>query len=326
MIENFEKLLTEAKTIAIAGHVRPDGDAVGSCMAVYNYLIKYYPTCQVSVFLETIPRTFLFMNGTDKIIDPKTSDENLSFDLFIVLDCGDAGRLGDAYKYFESAKKTICIDHHLSNKAFAQYNYVVPDASSTCELVYNQLIEARIDKTIAECLYTGIIHDTGVFQYTCCVESTMKIAGKLMSMGIDYSGICDRTFYAKTAVQNKAMGYVLLNAVSYLDGQVVAGVLTLEKMNEFGACPRHLDGIVQQLRCTTGVEVAVFLYETEPGEFKGSTRATRDVDLVEICSKFGGGGHKKAAGFSVTTSDPWSVVEKVVDEVKIQLDELKKNA
>ncbi len=326
MIENFEKLLTEAKTVAIAGHVRPDGDAVGSCMAVFNYLNKYYPTCQTKVFLETIPRTFLFMEGTDEIIDPKTYAGDEVFDLFIVLDCGDAGRLGDAYRIFERAKKTICIDHHLSNKSFAQYNYVVPDASSTCELVYNQLIESRIDKTIAECLYTGIIHDTGVFQYTCCVESTMNIAGKLMSLGIDYSGICDRTFYAKTAVQNKAMGYVLLNSVSYLDGKVVAGVLDLAKMEEFGACPRHLDGIVQQLRCTTGVEVAVFLYETEPGEYKGSTRATRDVDLVEICSKFGGGGHKKAAGFSVTTNEPWKIVDEVVLMVENQLENLKNNA
>ena len=157
----LDQELQNVSSVAIAGHIRPDGDCVGSCLATYNYITTYYPQVKVCVFLEPIPRIFQFLQGADKILEAKDSEE--SFDLCIVLDCGDATRLGDAVKFFETAKRTICIDHHVSNQAFADKNKIVADASSASELVYDSMDPAKITKEIAECIYTGMIHDTGVF-------------------------------------------------------------------------------------------------------------------------------------------------------------------
>lgn len=322
MIENFNELLSDAHSIGISGHIRPDGDCVGSCLAMYNYILTYFPDKDVHVYLDSIPNIFKFLKNADRIEDIHNVSDNQVFDLYIALDCSDGGRLGDVLPYFESAKHTICIDHHFSNSGFSEYSYIIPDDSSTCELIYNQFGKDRITKDIAECLYLGIIHDTGVFQYSCTTEQTMAAAGYLMTKGIDYPKICTDTYFAKTMVQNRMLGKALLNCKTYLNGKVIAAVITAEDMAEYGAESKHLEGIVQQLRDTTGVEVAVFLYELADGDFKGSTRATGDVDLTVITGTYGGGGHKKAAGFSVATKEPWSIVDNIVSMVEKQLKEL----
>ncbi len=322
MIDNFNELLSTSNSIGISGHVRPDGDCVGSCMAMYNYIATYFPEKDVHVYLEPIPNIFKFLKNTDKIEDASSVAADKVFDLYIALDCSEGSRLGEAERLFEAARQTLCIDHHFSNSGFADYSYIIPDDSSTCELIYNQFGKDKITKDIAECLYLGIIHDTGVFQYSCTTEATMDAAGFLMTKGIDYPKICTDTYYAKTMIQNRMLGKALLNCKTFLDGKIIAAVITAEDMAEYGAQSKHLEGIVQQLRDTTGVEVAVFLYELEDGDFKGSTRATGDVDLTVITGEFGGGGHKKAAGFSISTKEPWTVIDRIVDMVSKQFKEL----
>ncbi|MBR5650539.1 DHH family phosphoesterase [Pseudobutyrivibrio sp.] len=322
MIDNFNELISNSKTIAISGHIRPDGDCVGSCMAVYNYIATYFPEVDVHVYLDPIPNIFKFLKNTDKIEDIHTLSEDTVFDLYIALDCSEGSRLGDACAFFEKATHTVCIDHHMTNGGFAEFSYIIPDDSSTCELVYNQFGKDKITKDIAECLYLGIIHDTGVFQYSCTTEATMAAAGFLMTKGIDYPKICTDTYYAKTMIQNKMLGTALLNCKTFDDGKIIAAVITAEDMAEYGAQSKHLEGIVQQLRDTTGVEVAVFLYELEDGDFKGSTRATGDVDLTVITGKYGGGGHKKAAGFSVNTKEPWTIIAEIVEMIEEQFKQL----
>ena len=192
---------------------------------------------------------------------------------------------------FESAKRTLCIDHHVTNGAFADANYIFPDASSTCELVFELLPKERITIQIAECIYTGMVHDTGVFQYSCTSKKTMDIAGSLMEMGIDYSRIIDDTFYTKTFAQNKIMGQALLNAALYLNGDVILSAVSRAEMEKYDVLPKHLDGIVNQLRVTKDIKVAVFLYENEDGTYKGSLRVNGDYDVAKVASVFGGGGH-----------------------------------
>lgn len=314
----LDQELQNVSSVAIAGHIRPDGDCVGSCLATYNYITTYYPQVKVCVFLEPIPRIFQFLQGADKILEAKDSEE--SFDLCIVLDCGDATRLGDAVKFFETAKRTICIDHHVSNQAFADKNKIVADASSASELVYDSMDPAKITKEIAECIYTGMIHDTGVFQYSCTSSHTMEVAGCLMDLGIDYPTIVDKTFYEKTFAQNKILGQALLKSRLYEDAECIASVITQEEMAEFSVLPKHLDGIVSQLRMTKEAEVAIFLYGLEPGAYKVSTRCKGDrVDLSQIAMKYHGGGHKKAAGFTVEGDDPWALIDGIVTDVREQL-------
>ena len=293
----LDTIIEDKNVIGIAGHVRPDGDCVGSTLAVYNYIKDNYPEKDVRIYLEPIPNIFKFLKRADEIRSDYKDD--VIFDLFIAEDCGDLGRLGNAAKYFENAKSTLCIDHHVSNSSFADENYIFPNASSTCELVFELIDIQKLSLQIAECLYTGIVHDTGVFQYSCTSAKTMEIAGVLMETGIDYPKIVDDTFYTKTFGQNKILGLALLNAELYLDGAVIATVVFQEDMKRFSVLPKHLDGIVNQLRVTKDTKIALFLYENEDGTFKGSLRVNGDTNVADIAAQFGGGGHVKAAGFSI---------------------------
>ena len=167
MEENRTGILTyvqDAATVAIAGHVRPDGDCVGSCLALYHYL-KQHTDAEVAVYLEQPGRKLSQLPGAEAIC-VALPEEIPAVDVFFVLDCGDVERLGFAQELYQKAAKTVCIDHHVTNTAFAEETILVPSASSTCELLYEQMEEERISQETAECLYTGILHDTGVFHHS----------------------------------------------------------------------------------------------------------------------------------------------------------------
>lgn len=315
-MDNLASQLKNVSTVAIVGHVRPDGDCVGSCLATWNYITTWYPQIQADVYLEPIPNIFKFLKGADKILH--CCDSEQEYDLCIVQDCGDTGRLGSAVKYFETAKKTVCIDHHISNDSFAEENYIFPKVGSTSELIFDLIEEEKVTKEIAECIYTGMVHDTGVFQYNSTTAKTMNIAGKLMEKGIDFTKIVDETFYTKTYNQNRIMGKVLMESQLYLDGKCIVGVVNAEDMKAYDVLPKHLDGIVNQLRVTKDVELAVFLYETEDAGYKISLRSNGRVNVAEIAMTFGGGGHIMAAGANLNGSVD-EIIGKVCTEVKKQL-------
>lgn len=161
-----------------------------------------------------------------------------------------------------------------------------PDASSTCELICELLDTEKITKEIAECLYTGMVTDTGVFQYSCTSSSTMNMAGMLMDKGIDFTKIVDEAFNQKTYNQNRAMGQALLSSRLRLGGRVVTSFLTLEEMHALEVLPKHMEGIVEQMRNTKDVELAVFLYENEDHTFKVSFRVNGAFDAGIACDAF----------------------------------------
>lgn len=313
---NLDVFLAEANTVAIAGHIRPDGDCVGSCLATFNYIKAYFPHVKADLYLEPIPNIFKFLNRSEEILHEYPGDR--SYDLFISQDCGDRERLGGAAQYFDTAKKTICIDHHISNQSFADENYIDFKASSTSELIYRLIPNERLTREIAECIYTGIIHDTGVFQYSCTSKRTMEAAGTLMELGINFPKIVEETFFAKTYNQNRILGHALLKSRLHLNGACISSCLTAAEMAEYDVLPKHLEGIVSQLRATKGVEAAVFLYETEEGTYKVSTRSAERVDVSVIAVRHGGGGHMRAAGFSMTGNSD-EIIETIVHEIGEQL-------
>lgn len=315
-MENLASQLKDVTTVAILGHVRPDGDCVGSCLATWNYITTWYPQIRADVYLEPIPNIFKFLKGADRI--QHTFEKDKKYDLCIVQDCGDTGRLGAAVKYFETAKRTICIDHHISNDSFAQENYIFPKVGSTSELIFDLIEEEKITKEIAECIYTGMVHDTGVFQYNSTTAKTMNIAGKLMEMGINFTKIVDETFYTKTYSQNRIMGKVLLESKLYLEGKCILGVVNAEDMKAFDVLPKHLDGIVNQLRVTKDVEAAIFLYETDDSGYKISMRSNGRVNVAQIASVFGGGGHIMAAGANAKASVE-EIMNIICEEIRKQL-------
>lgn len=311
----IDQILGDAKNVAIGGHVRPDGDCVGSCMALAEYIRKWYPECNVDVYLEEIAEEYKCIVGTDQIIHeiPETC-----YDLFICLDCGDEDRLGFSGKLFEDAKRSYCIDHHISNTAFADDSYIVPDASSTAELVYHVMEDKKITIEIATALYLGIVHDTGVFQYSCAKPSTFRVAAKLLEKGVDAPTLITDTYYEKTYIQNRMLGIALNKSRLHEGGKVISSVITTKEMEELQANPKDLDAIVSQLRITKGVEVAIFLYQTGENSYKISLRAKDYVDVSKVAVTFGGGGHIKASGASMDGTSE-EVIEKLLKELKTQL-------
>lgn len=293
----LEQMLEQTGSVVILGHVRPDGDCLGSTLGLYHYIQTNYPVIRAAVYLEESSPKFGYLAGYDAILH-ETDEER--YELCICLDCGDEERLGSFGVYLANASKSLCLDHHITNTRFCEVNLVSENASSTCEVLFEQLDEEKIDKAAAESLYTGLIHDTGVFKYSCTSARTMEIAGKLMAKGIDFGSIIDNSFYKKTYVQNQILGRALLESITFLDGKCIFSALRQSEMEFYGVNGKDMDGIIDQLRLTEGVEVAIFMYQTGPQEFKVSLRSQNAVDVSRIASYFGGGGHVRAAGCTMS--------------------------
>lgn len=294
----LENQIMGSRTVAITGHTRPDGDCVGSCMGLYNYILENYPDISVDVYLEPIAESYKLVKRTEEIKQPGT--EPRVYDLFICLDTSQKDRMTKGAEfYFDMAKTTINVDHHVSNTKFAQTNHVAAKASSASEVVYDLLDSDKIGLAAAEALYMGIICDSGVFKYSSTSEHTMQIAGHLMSIGVDSSRFIDEVFYERTYTQARLMGQALLNSVCVFDGRCIYTVVDREMFERFGADHNDLEGIVEQLRLTKGVEVAVLISETAEGTSKFSFRSKRFVDVNKVAAIFGGGGHVRAAGCTV---------------------------
>ena len=318
----LETMIDQAGSIVILGHVNPDGDCVGSCLAVYNYIKEWDSSKAVTVRLERAPSKFSYLSGFDAI---ETEAGEETYDLCICLDSSDEERLGDFKSCFDRSAKTICIDHHITNRGYAQENVIDGHASSACEVVYGQLDESRISKRVAECIYTGIIHDTGVFKYSNTSRKTMEIAGKMMEKGIDFGTIIDGSFYKKTYMQSQILGRALLESITFLDGRCIFSVVRKKDMDFYGVDKSDLDGIVDQLRVIDGIECAIFLYETGIHQFKVSLRSNSIVDVSRIAAYFGGGGHVRAAGCTMSGS-VHDVVNNLSAHIAEQLEQEKANA
>lgn len=292
-MNNILDELKGARSIGISSHIRPDGDCIGSCMGLYLYLKKAMPEALVEVFLEKPSEIFECIAGVDRILTDCGKERQ--FDVFIALDSVPE-RMGDASKYYDGAKKRINIDHHLSNPGCGDVSYVVPEASSTCELIYNVIDRKFMDQDIAKALYIGMMHDTGVFQYSNTSPSTLRAAADLISYGFDFSKLIDETFYEKSYHQSQILGRALLESILFLDGRCIVSVLEKRTLDFYGVGPQDLEGIVSQLRIIKGVECALFLYQTGVQEYKVSMRSNGSVDVSAVAAYFGGGGHKRASG------------------------------
>ena len=304
------------QTVMIAGHVNPDGDCVGSCVGLWLYIRDNYPQVKADVRLEAVPEVYRVLEGTEAVLT--AYDDEKQYDLFVALDVSDKKRLGQAVKYFETAKHTICVDHHVSNDGFADENLIVPDASSACEVLTGLLDMDCISKAAAEALYTGIICDSGVFKYSSTSHHTMDIAGRLMEKGINAQHLIDGIFYQKTYKQNLLLAKCLLAAKQYLGGKLILSVASREIMESLDANHDDLEGIIDQLRLTKGTEVAVLVSWNPDGIYKYSMRSIDCVDVSRIAGSFGGGGHVRAAGFS-SEDDVETVCSQLINMVKEQL-------
>lgn len=310
------KEVGNAKLIGIAGHMRPDGDCAGSCLALYRYLSQTKKDAQIDFYLEEVPEKLRITKDAAKV--KQSYKEGRVYEVFIALDSGSLDRLGFAEEYFKNAIKTINIDHHISNTNFAQINHVVAGASSTCEVLYELMDKSYLNIAIAKALYMGIIHDTGVFKHSNTTKRTMEIAGSLIEMGVPFTEMIDETFYRKNYHQNQILGRCLLESILLMDGKCIVSTLSRKMMEFYEVESADLDGIIDQLRITKGVEVAILIYEVDFHVYKVSMRSNGAVDARKIAVYYGGGGHIMAAGCTMhgTLHD---VVNNLTPHIEFQL-------
>ena len=313
--KQFFSMIASAKSIAIIGHVHPDGDCVGATLGLYNYINDNYKGKNLQVYMDGFAPCFRFLSGTRKV---KHDPVDEHYDLAVSVDVASKNRLGKFEEIFNSAISAACIDHHVSNEGFGDLCYVDATASSACEVLCDLMDPDKISAKTASCLYTGIVHDTGVFKYTSTSRKTMEIGGMLIEKGAPSDVIIDDTFYKKTFKQNKLMARVVLDSVLYEGGKIVFGTASKEIFKEYKCTTMDTEGIVEQLRLTDGAEVAIFAYQLTNNTYKFSLRAKHYVDVNKIANTFGGGGHMKAAGFE-TEIELEKVVEQLIEEIKEQL-------
>lgn len=318
----LEQILKTANTIAIAGHVRPDGDCIGSCLGLYHYIKANYPEKELTIYLEETAEKFSYLKEIENI--KHNCEEEKSYDCFFMLDCGEIERLGFSKVLFQNAKNTVCIDHHVSSSGTADKNYIIPEAAATCEILFDFMEESNIPLDSAIALYTGLIHDTGVFKHSNTTQKTMETAGKLIAKGVPFTEIINNSFYQKTYIQNQILGRALLESIIFFHGRCIFTALRQKDMEFYGVSAEDLDGIVDQLKITKGVSCAIFLYESEPQKYKVSLRSNAPIDVSKIASHFGGGGHIRAAGCMMMGS-VHDVINNLSSEIEKQMLEWKES-
>lgn len=310
----------DAKKIAISAHIRPDGDAVGSCMAMALYLRKRIPGVEVDVYLDPIADYFLCIKDSEKIINvnPVVDGKvDIIYDIFICVDCGPM-RMSFGQELFDSAKKRINIDHHVTNPdGYGEVNYMEPESGSAAELVYKTLDKEYLDADIALPIYIGIIHDTGVLQYSNVRPETLRTVSELIEYGFDFPNIILKTFYEKTYVQSQILAKAIMDSTLIMDGRIIASVTAKKTMDDMNADSRDLEGVVNQLRNIRGVDCAIYMYELDTNKYKVSLRTTEAVDAAKVTAVYDGGGHERAAGVTMTGTSQ-EITDKLVAEIAKQ--------
>lgn len=311
-LDEILKEIKDAKRIVILTHESPDGDAIGSSLAV-KLMVENFDK-EADVIIPEYSRLFNFLPSIDQV---KKESEIKKYDLAISVDCADLKRLAKK-EYFENAKKTIVIDHHGSNKMYGDLNYVNPVSPACCEILAGmcEYFEVDITKEIGTCIMTGIITDTGGFRHPGINPETFEFTAELIRKGVDIPDIYKRTLRTKTKANFLLTKRVIERMEILEEGKVTFTYINSQDEKEVGAEPGDHEGLVDIGRDIEGVEVSIFIRQ-KGGEnsYKISLRSGSNVNVSDICLMFGGGGHPKAAG-ALVQGDLNQVKEKVLKEVK----------
>ena len=289
----IKTLTSEQGRILVACHRTPDGDTLGAGLAIFLWLKALGK--DVGIYCaDPVPMLYRFLPGSD-VVKPDHQHTRL----FVAVDCASADRLSDAgEKHLAQAAVTVNIDHHFTNTRFCQLNLVDDKAGSTAEIVAGMLLENGqcVTPGIADCLYTGIVTDTGQFAFDYTRPESLRTAARLMECGAAFEAICARVFRRRTLSKTKLIGTALNSLRLYGGGRVALLSIDQTTLKALNATPDECESIVNFAVEIDNVEVGVLLRETQTGEWKVSLRSSGEADVAAVAKGFGGGGHKKASG------------------------------
>ncbi len=300
-------LLAMADSVVVATHVDPDGDAVGSSLALALMLLDQGK--RVTLYdRDPVPYNFAFLPGAERF--GRQLPE--SCDLLCLLDCSSRERAGEELAAWAGARNMLCIDHHLTASVEAEVSLVDPEASATGELVYELALELApgFGFAVAVNLYTAILTDTGSFRYSNATPTAFAAAGELVRRGVDPWEVTQQVYESHPAARLRLLARVLETLKVSPSGRAASVWVTEEMFAETGSNSEHTDGMINYPRSIAGVEVAFMVRETGPGECKVSFRSRGRVNVASLAAEFGGGGHHNAAGCRMGGCLP-DVVEEV---------------
>lgn len=304
-IDNIIKYIKGSNDFVVTSHISPDGDNIGSTLAIYYALkilgknVYYVLDDNAPLNLEFLIKDIIKLNSQE-FISLNLDDYNL-----IALDCGDKSRVCVSEEIKNSAKKIICIDHHTSNDSYGDLNYIDVNASSTSELVYNMLVRLNevdsiniINENIATALYTGLVTDTGNFSYSSTHPSSFEMAKNLLLLGAKRDEIIQNVFQSNSYNYYKLLGEAL-NTLDIVKEKIACISLTIDMLQRNEMSFNDVDGITNYTRDIKNVEVGIFLKQKKENEVKVSLRSKNYVNVSKIAQSFNGGGHIRAAGCTI---------------------------
>ena len=297
LMEEVIKLIQESNNIYIASHVQPDGDNIGSILALGMAIKKLKGKVNI-LKVDDIPSDYHFLPNLELI---KEHDADRPIDLFIALDSSDIDRLGLGKQFALRANKIINIDHHVTNDNFGHINIVSTSSGATGEIIYKIIkkMGVEIDKDIATCLYTAISTDTGSFMYSSTSHITHLIVADLLKVGIDNNYINVNLYQSRSIERTRLFINSLNKLECFLDGKIGIIAVTQEMLRDNNTKLEDTEGIVSFIRDIDSIEVACLLKEIDNNEIKVSLRSKKEIDVSKVCNKFNGGGHVRAAGCTI---------------------------
>ncbi|GAF26796.1 exopolyphosphatase-related proteins [Moorella thermoacetica Y72] len=310
-IGQIAAILATAREVAVATHIIPDGDCLGSMLGL-TLALRERGTSVIAINADPVPEMFQYLPGQETIIDP---DQVTSMPpLLVMVDCTDMERAGKGFSNWQQrVEKIINIDHHVSNTRFGHLNLVDSRAAATAELIYAVLeqIPATFTPEVATCLYTALATDTGSFQYENCTARTLRLAASLLEKGADMPLIREHLWESKPLNSIRLLAATLPTLTLAYEGRVAWMTVSRAALEANGARPEHAEGLVNYPRSIAGVEVGMLFRELPEGKVKVSLRSKKIVDVNRVAALFGGGGHRRAAGCTLD-GDLDTVVARVV--------------
>ena len=309
-------IIKSSKNILIISHVNPDGDTLGSMCGVYSAILENYKKKCDMMAVSKVPEVYSYMPNLSKVRNIEEFDKSREYDLVINVDVAAIDRICDGKTLFDKAKFTVNIDHHKTNIAYGNLNFINPEASSTGEVLFGcfEKMGWKINLDTAVCLYTALLTDTGSFRFDNTKPSTFETAGKLVEIGVNPSDIYKKVYESdsKTLVMFQAH---CVSKAKFLDNDKIAYTTVYKKdMELFPAGDDCMEGLTEKLRSIVTTRVAFVAKEMKSGGTKISMRS-KFADVAQICEVFNGGGHRYAAGCTIKAPVE-EAVKKVLSEIR----------
>lgn len=297
------RFMREHDRFLVVSHVSPDGDAISSTCAI-GWMLEQLGKSYVLANADPVPGKFSYLTGADEIRSPEQLATLAPFDTVIAVDCADYSRLGDTVQLLADGCALLNIDHHPTNDRFGSVALIAPQAAATAEILFDLLesLQLNWELAVAECLYTGLLTDTGGFRYSSTSAKVLRQAAHLLELGCNADELASHLLEKVTLSQLDLLRKALSTLQFRCNGQLAWITVRTQDLSETGASPEDLDGLVNYPRNIEGVEVGVLFKQTEANRYKVSFRSGGRADVAKVAQQFGGGGHIRASGATLEGS------------------------